>query len=213
MLAVSCARPIEARAQGELDLVPYAGLYLPTASVMYNGPKQKASPTLGTRVTVWLWGRAGIEGTLNYALSSLTGPVPVDPSAAHVVAVSTKLLVRLNPPVAHTVFHVGGGWGRVSYGGPAYCGCNDVYLQGSGSTFDGWVAAAGAVFNPRRLISLRLDAEDYTFRAYFACRSGGHSPGVCNYGSAYTHKRQHDLVVAVGAVIRVGARSTERPSN
>ena len=210
---MSSALPIDSRAQGELDLVPYAGLYLPTASVMDNGPKQQASPTLGTRVTMWLSRRAGIEGTLNYALSSLTGPMPVNPSAAHVTALSAKLLVRLNPPGAKTAVHVGGGWGRVGYGGPAYCGCNDLYLQGSGTTFSSWIAAVGAAFRPGRSISLRLDAEDYVFRTYFACRSGGHSPGVCNYGTAYSHKLQNDLVVSLGAAIRLGAQSKGRPSS
>ena len=209
LLALACTLSVAGRAQIEGDLVPYAGLYLPTTSVTYQGPTQRASPTLGARGTVWLLHRMGIEGTVNYAPSSLTGPMPVSPSSAYVVARSAKLLVRLNGPSANTLFHVGAGPARVRYGGPAYCGCNDVYLQMSGSTFDGWVAAAGALFNPSRLISLRLDAEDYMFRAYFACRNGGHSPGVCNYGFPYTYKRQNDLVVSLGAALRLGGRRSE----
>jgi len=209
LLALACTLSVAGRAQIEGDLVPYAGLYLPTTSVMYQGPRQKASPTLGVRATLWLLHWWGIEGTVNYAPSSLTGPKPVSPSSAYVIARSAKLLVRLNSPGANTVFHLGACPSRVRYGGPAYCGCNDVYLQMSGSTFDGWVAAAGALFNPSRLISLRLDAEDYRFRAYFACRSGGNSPGVCNYGFARTYKRQNDLVVSLGAALRLGGRRSE----
>jgi len=209
LLALTCTLPVAGRAQIEGELVPYAGLYLPTTSVMYQGHKQQASPTLGARVTVWFLRRAGIEGTVNYTPSNLTGPMPVSPGSAYVVARSAKLLVRLNGPDANTVFHLGAGPARVRYGGPAYCGCNDVYLQASGSTFDGWVAVAGALFNPSRLISLRLDVEDYEFRAYFACRNGGHSPGVCNYGFPYTYKRQTDLVVSLGAALSVGGRRSE----
>src|SRR5206468_7703459 len=71
LLALTCTLPVAGRAQIEGELVPYAGLYLPTTSVMYQGPKQQASPTLGARVTVWFLRRAGIEGTVNYTPSNL----------------------------------------------------------------------------------------------------------------------------------------------
>src|SRR5213076_1935259 len=91
LLALACTLSVAGRAQIEGDLVPYAGLYLPTTSVMYQGPRQKASPTLGVRATLWLLHWWGIEGTVNYAPSSLTGPKPVSPSSAYVIARSAKL--------------------------------------------------------------------------------------------------------------------------
>src|SRR5437660_12029304 len=175
LLALACTLSVAGRAQIEGDLVPYAGLYLPTTSVMYQGPRQKASATLGVRATLWLLHWWGIEGTVNYAPSSLTGPKPVSPSSAYVIARSAKLLVRLNSPGANTVFHLGAGPSRVRYGGPAYRGCSDVHWQVCGSTVVGCEPAADGLRNWRPLLSARLQAGEYRVRGYFPVRRGGKS--------------------------------------
>ena len=124
LLSALSAVPATAATQLRVDLAPYVGLYLPSTTLMQGGVlKQKASPALGGRMSVWLLGRVGIEGTMSYAPSNLTKTHASDyfpgPYSAHVIARTAKLLVRVNPPGDNTVFQVGGGVGRVGY---SWCG-------------------------------------------------------------------------------------------
>jgi len=64
-------------AQTHLDVVPYVGLYVPTAS-MVSGDSfaiapvtQQATFALGARLTVWLPRGLSIESTFGYAPSSV----------------------------------------------------------------------------------------------------------------------------------------------
>ena len=211
LLSAVSAVPATGATQFRVDLVPYAGLYLPTTTLMQGGVlKQKASPALGSRITVWLLGRVGMEGTMSYAPSNLTTTDATDyypgPHSAHLITRTAKLVVRVNPAGDNTVFQAGGGVGRVGYRGAAYCGgaapC-DPYLRADVMTFPSKIVTAGAAFRPRRSVALRVDAEDYLFSASFSCRNGGHSPGVCFSGTPYTPKRQNDFVVSLGVALRV----------
>jgi hypothetical protein len=206
LLGALAAPPSGARAQLQLDVSPYAGLYFPTASLTSTDKlKQESSPTLGARITVWLVGRVGIEGTVNYALSDVTptqstsGFTFPGPSSAHVIARSVQALLRLNPS-GNAIWHVGGGVGGVGYRGDAYNGAKlaDPYLQAIHQTFSSAVVSAGTTIKPGRIMALRLDAEDYIFRAHFQCRSTNGGSGICFASPGVsTPKLQNDLVLSL----------------
>jgi hypothetical protein len=209
-------------AQVRVDLVPYAGLYVAMASLT-PAPvaKQATSLSLGSRLTMWLPAHLGLEFTVHYAPSNVTatGEQPPHcacvsfpgPSAAHVMAGSAKAVVRLGQPDASVAFHVGGGVGVVEHGGAAYT--SDIYLQSSGASFFSGIVAAGAAFKLGSSLALRVDAEDYVFKAQFQCRHTYGASGVCwavNQGGTNTSsKLQNDLVLSLGLAVRVARTSAQ----
>ena len=115
---------------------------------------------------------------------------------------TARAIVRLTDPAAATVMHVGGGIGRVGYGGDAYC-C-DIYLQTTGTTFLTGVVNAGAVFRMGPLLALRADAEDYLYHTRFQCRSGGGGPVACYFLGGGSHSAgQMDVVMSLGLELRL----------
>ena len=203
-------------AQGQVDLAPYVGVYVPTASLTpAQLLKQTTSVSLGSRLTMWLPGRMAIEFTVNYAPSDVTGIGAYSgayrgPSAAHVMAGSAKALVRLGSPDAAAAFHVGGGLAIVDHGGPAY---NYGDLQ-SGSASFGGIVAGGATFRLASL-AMRLDAEDYVFIAHFQCSYNYQARGVCAAvnlaGNNSSSKLQNDLVLSLGLAIHLARKSMRQP--
>ena len=183
-------------------------MYVPTGSVT-SDLRQHTSLTLGTRLSVWLFGRVGIEGTVNYALSHVSWTEGIQPSsnyssstAAHLTAVTARAIVSVSAPAAATALHVGGGIGSVGYGGAAYC-C-DTYLQANGTTFLTGVVNAGAVFRWGPQLALRVDAEAYLYHTRFQCRSGGGGPVVCYFLGGGPHSAgQMDVVMSLGLELRL----------
>ena len=125
-LAATFVVRVSAAAQTHLDVVPYVGLYVPTAS-MVSGDSfvippvtQQATFAVGARVTVWLPSGLGIESTFGYAPSSVNSGATYECcNAAHVVIASNRVLV---PVVASgpVLLRLGGGLGLVAHGGRAY---------------------------------------------------------------------------------------------
>jgi hypothetical protein len=214
-LLVVCSLPSGVVAQVVVDLVPYLGLYVPMASLPGGVLKQDLSEALGTRVTVWLGDRLGIEGTMNYAPSSDVTRTQANcgfancsfpgPRGANITATSVKAIVRLSPPGNAMTLHVGGGVGSVGYDGEAYGGSQFIG-GGHGVTSDvAWIMNAGAVFRLGPRIALRLDAENYLFGINFPCRCCP-SYGVCwgvSSGDGSRSARQADLVCSLGLAVRL----------
>lgn len=206
---VLCSRSAEGTVtQVAVDVEPYAGVYVPTGSIT-SDLRQHASLTLGTRLSVWVFGRVGIEGTVNYAPSHVSWTQGIQPSsnyspstAAHLTAVTARAIVSLTAPAAATALHVGGGIGSVGYGGAAYC-C-DTYLQTNGTTFLTGVVNAGAVFRLNPQLALRVDADNYLYHTRFQCRSGGGGPVACYFLGGGPHSAgQMDVVMSLGLELRL----------
>lgn len=170
--------------------------------------RQATSVSLGSRLTVWLPGRVGIEFTVNYAPSDVKGigaysGAFAGPTAAHVMAGSAKALVRQGSPDATPAFHVGGGVGIVDYGGPAYSFGD---LQSGHASFSG-IVTGGATFGLSSSLAMRLDAEDYVFIAHFQCSYNYQDRGVCaavnQGGQNSSSKLQNDLVLSLGLAIHL----------
>jgi len=113
--------------------------------------------------------------------------------------------VRLGSPSAATVFHVGGGVGLVDLGGQTYS--IDAYGTGTNRAFFSGTVATGAAFKLGPSLALRLDAEEYVFRAHFQCRYTRNTRGVCwavnQGGTPSAASLQNDLVVSLGLAARV----------
>ncbi len=203
-----------AAAQVRVDFVPYSGVYLPTASVVDQGIslRQKPAFTLGNRVTLWLPGRVAIEGTFGYSPSGVIARDAFSTldTSAYVITASARVLVRLSPADAATSLHVGGGVGLVGHRGDAYAGGPNSGVGGT-SRVGGIVLVGGTFKLGPSPLALRLDVEDYVFRAHFdnlsACLS---EFGVCELMSgapaATRAKLQNDLVVSFGVAVPLARR-------
>jgi len=196
--------------QTHLDVVPYVGLYVPTAS-MVSGDSfaippvtQQATFALGARVTVWLPSGLGIESTFGYAPSSVNpGATYACCNAAHVFIASNRVLVPVlvSGPV---VLRLGGGLGLVAHGGRAW-------IHTGGATALAGVASGGlAVKLYGTGLTLRFDAEDYLFKpdlsAEPGCDRGGYT-GVCGHIMRLTGYRsplQNDLILSAGLALSPG---------
>ena len=196
--------------QTHLDVVPYVGLYVPTAS-MVSGDSfaippvtQQATFALGARVTVWLPSGLGIESTFGYAPSSVNPGATYDCcNAAHVFIESNRVLVPVlvSGPV---VLRLGGGLGLVAHGGRAW-------IHTGGATALAGVASGGLALKLYgSQLTLRFDAEDYVFKpdlsAEPGCDRGGYT-GVCGHIMRLTGYRsplQNDLILSAGLALSPG---------
>ncbi len=197
-------------AQTHLDVVPYVGVYVPTAS-MVSGDSfaiapvtQQATFALGARLTVWLPSGLSIESTFGYAPSSVNSGATYECcNAAHVFMTSNRVLlpVVLGGPV---LLRLGAGLGLVAHGGRAW-------IHTGGATALAGVATGGlAIKLYGSRLTLRFDAEDYVFKpdlsAEPGCDRGGYT-GVCGHIMRLTGYRsplQNDLVLSAGLALSPG---------
>jgi hypothetical protein len=188
-------------AQVELQLVPFAGRYVPNG-ILVPGTSVKHDPglTLGTRATWWLTDPVGIEGTVSFVLSRVSSATGGWESA-QVLSFDITPIVRVSPP-GPAAFHIGAGLGLVDHVGEAF-----VYERRT--VFFSGIARAGAAltlgWGP--LQALRFDAEYYVYHSHFnICeRTVGIFCFAMNEGVQTTAPElQRDLVLSLGLAIRVG---------
>lgn len=209
-LAATAVVRVFAAAQTHLDVVPYVGLYVPTAS-MVSGDSfaippvtQQTTFALGARVTVWLPSGLSIESTFGYAPSSVNSAATYDCcNAAHVFIASNRVLVAVvvSEPV---LLRLGGGLGLVAHGGRAY-------IHTAGATSLAGVMGGGlAIKLYESRLTLRFDAEDYVFKPHLSpepgCDRSGYT-GVCGHIMRLTGYRsplQNDLVLSAGLALSPG---------
>ena len=209
-LAATFVVRLPTAAQTHIDVVPYVGLYVPTAS-MVSGDSfgippvtQQATFALGARVTVWLPSGLGIESTFGYAPSSVNSAATYDCcNTAHVLIASNRVLVPVvvGGPVS---LRLGGGLGLVAHGGRAYI------HTGGASALAGVASGGLAIKLYGSRLTLRFDAEDYVFKpglsAQPGCDRGGYT-GVCGHIMRLTGYRsplQNDLVLSAGLALSPG---------
>lgn len=199
-------------AQVGTEVVPYAGLYIPTANMMnpaFPGVPpvtQHSTVSVGARVTRWLPSHVGVELTFGYSPSSVNPGATYDCcNAAHLFTGSVRAFAPVLVHGGRVMFRMGGGVGLVAHGGRAYANT-------TGATSIAGVGSAGVAFKlfPSSL-TLRFDAEDYLFSPHLGagpgCDRGGYT-GICGQllraPAAFKAQVQNDIVLSVGLAVASG---------
>lgn len=180
------AGAIPARAQGGINIVPWAGVYIPTRnsfSDLDNAAfKRDVSVIGGARMTFWGTGVLGFEATGGYAPAKVGGET-VNETNTNLLVASGRLLLALSPVTNRVGFYIGAGPALVTRG-------RNTFDDDRSSTDFGGNAGAGLRFalGESGRSAIRLDLEDYLYNGDFG---GG-------------DKFQNDLVASLGVSIALG---------
>jgi hypothetical protein len=207
-LAVAVERPLPARAQ--IQVAPSLGVYVPIGGDLIEEfdtdgrprlkKRQIGGGVLTTRVTAWLNGSLGFEGSLaiSPALVAIHDSLmTVRDVRAILLLASARGVLRLTPErLSEWTVDVAGGVGAIRRSGKAWA---DTPASAT-------VAFVLAVSARRRIgkpsgIAFRFDLEDYMSWAQF-------NRGLATQTRSQLH---HDLTWTIGLVIPIdnGPRSTE----
>ena len=183
------AATLPCAAQVSVELTPVVGLYVPTSAAIdesrYNcldvivggvpdfcGAvlRQETSRAVGGRITGWLNNRTGIEVSLGYSGSRVTGLPPtanMSDTCASTLIGSARVLVKLTPRMVRTSFYVATGFSFVAHGGDAYAALNASRLAYGGlpGSTTGWgpVVGLGARFLLVPPLAIRAELEDHHY--------------------------------------------------
>jgi hypothetical protein len=161
--------------------------------------KHKMGFLFGGRLTLWLGGKCGLEGSFAYAMTdveaTVSGSAPdlgeifseSEDDSGNLWLASLKGLYRSAAgPGAPVLFHLGGGLTLLGRGGDAW-----RYIDGT--TDYGGVLNLGVTFDAGGRLAIRVDAEDYFYSAEFEFEDE-------EIGES---KFQNDLVFTGGLVIKL----------
>lgn len=189
-LAMS-ATAVPAHAQGGVNIVPWAGVYIPTKnriSDLDNAAfKRDVSVIGGARLTFWGTGVLGFEATGGYAPARVSGET-INEKNTDLALASAKLLLALSPVTNRVGFYIGAG--------PAVLARGKNPLDDDRSKTDvGGTAGAGLRFalGESGNSAIRLDLEDYLYNGDF----GG--------GDDF----QNDLVASLGFSFAIGGSARQ----
>jgi hypothetical protein len=182
MLATSI--PTSAAAQGGINLVPWAGVYIPTSnSVGSLGEdlSRDVSVAGGARLTFWGTRNLGFEVTGGYAPSKI-GDEVINERVSLLLA-NARLLLALSPVTNSVGFYIAGGPALLARG-------SNPFDDDRSSTDLGGVLGLGFRFGggENSRVGFRIDLEDYLYNGDF----GG--------GDDF----QNDLVASLGVSIALG---------
>jgi hypothetical protein len=185
--AVTAIAPGKAEAQGGVNLVPWAGAYIPTrnsVSDLDNALSRDVSVIGGARLTFWGTGHLGFEATGGYAPAKISGET-INETNQNLLLASARLLLALSPVTNRVGFYLAGGPALVTRG-------KNPFDDDRSSTDFGATLGAGFRFGlgERGNTALRLDLEDYMYNGDFG---GG-------------DKFQNDLVASLGLSIPLGGQ-------
>ena len=185
MLFTVAATP--AAAQGGVNLVPWAGVYVPTSnSVGSLGEdlSRDVSVAGGARLTFWGTGNLGFEVTGGYAPSKI-GDETIN-ERVNLLLANARLMLALSPVTNSVGFYVAGGPALLSRG-------SNPFDNDRSSTDLGGVLGLGLRFGggENNRVAFRIDIEDYLYNGDF----GG--------GDDF----QNDLVASLGVSIALGGRA------
>jgi hypothetical protein len=186
--AVTAIAPGKAEAQGGVNLVPWAGAYIPTrnsVSDLDNALSRDVSVIGGARLTFWGTGHLGFEATGGYAPAKISGET-INETNQNMLLASARLLLALSPVTNRVGFYLAGGPALVTRG-------KNPFDDDRSSTDFGATLGAGFRFGlgERGNTALRLDLEDYMYNGDFG---GG-------------DKFQNDLVASLGLSIPLGGQA------
>lgn len=187
VLVTATAMP--AAAQGGVNLVPWAGVYVPTSnSVGSLGEdlSRDVSVAGGARLTFWGTGNLGFEVTGGYAPSKI-GDETINESVNLLLA-NARLLLALSPVTNNVGFYIAGGPALLARG-------SNPFDDDRSSTDLGGVLGVGLSFGggENSRVGFRIDLEDYLYNGDF----GG--------GDDF----QNDLVASLGVSIALGGRADD----
>jgi hypothetical protein len=183
------ATAVPAAAQGGVNLVPWAGVYVPTSnSVGSLGEdlSRDVSVAGGARLTFWGTGNLGFEVTGGYAPSKI-GDETINESVNLLLA-NARLLLALSPVTNNVGFYIAGGPALLARG-------SNPFDDDRSSTDLGGVLGVGLSFGggENSRVGFRIDLEDYLYNGDF----GG--------GDDF----QNDLVASLGVSIALGGRADD----
>lgn len=183
------ASPTPAVAQGGVNLVPWAGAYIPTrndVSDLDNALSRDVSVIGGARLTFWGTGILGFEATGGYAPAKISNETINENGNTDLLAASGRLLLALSPVTNSVGVYIGAGPALLARG-------SDPFDDDRSRTDFGGTAGIGFRFalGESGRTALRLDIEDYFYNGDF----GG--------GDDF----QNDIVASLGLSIALGGRA------
>jgi len=184
LIGAAAAQP--ASAQGGVNIVPWAGVYIPTRNHIstLGGDifKRDVSVIGGARLEFWGTGRLGFEAVGGYAPARIAGET-INETNTNLLAASGRLLLAISPPTNKVGFYLGAGPALVTRG-------RNPFDDDASRTNFGANAGLGFRFGSgaNSRVGLRVDFEDYMYSGDFG---GG-------------DKFQHDLVGSLGLTIALG---------
>ena len=186
---LAVAVPATAVAQGGVNLVPWAGAYIPTKneiSDLDNALSRDVSVIGGARLTFWGTGMLGFEATGGYAPAKIANETINETKNTNLLVASGRLLLALSPVTNPVGFYIGAGPALLTRG-------HDTFDSDESHTDFGGTAGAGLRFalGETGRTALRLDVEDYFYNGDF----GG--------GDEF----QNDVIASLGLEIGLGGRA------
>ena len=213
---LAVAAPATAVAQGGVNLVPWAGAYIPTKNEIAdldNALSRDVSVIGGARLTFWGTGMLGFEATGaveatmavrishhdalgnwrcrimkvgGYAPAKISGETINETKNTNLLVASGRLLLALSPVTNPVGFYIGAGPALLTRG-------HDTFDSDQSHTDFGGTAGAGLRFalGETGRTALRLDVEDYFYNGDF----GG--------GDEF----QNDVIASLGLEIGLGGRA------
>lgn len=184
------AAPTPAAAQGGVNIVPWAGIYVPTKnefSDLDNALFERDISVIGgARLTFWGTGILGFEVTGGYAPAKISGETLNENGNTDLLAANARLLLALSPVTSPVGFYLGAGPALLTRG------ANPFNEDRSRTDFGGTVGAGlRFALGESGRTALRVDVEDYLYNGDF----GG--------GDEF----QNDLVASLGLSIALGGRA------
>jgi Outer membrane protein beta-barrel domain len=186
---LAAAAPGMAVAQGGVNLVPWAGAYIPTKneiSDIDNALSRDVSVIGGARLTFWGTGILGFEATGGYAPAKIADETINETRNTNLLVASGRLLLALSPVTNPVGFYVGAGPALLTRG-------RNTFDDDKSKTDFGGTAGLGFRFalNETGRTALRLDLEDYFYN------------GDLGGGDEF----QNDIVTSLGLEIGLGGRA------
>jgi hypothetical protein len=187
---VATATAPAAAAQGGVELVPWAGVYIPTSnsfSTLTDAFSRDVSVIGGARLTFWGTRHLGFEVTGGYAPAKVGGAT-INETNTNLLVANARLLLALTPVTSSVGVFVGGGGALLTRG-------RNTFDDDRSSTDLGGTLGLGFRFgggNNNR-VGFRLDIEDYLYNGDFG---GGNS-------------FQNDIVTSLGVSIALGGKASE----
>jgi hypothetical protein len=189
--AFSAVVPATATAQSGVDLVPWAGAYIPTrnsVSDLDNALTRDVSVIGGARLTFWGSGHLGFEAVGGYAPAKIGGET-INEVNTNLLVAAARLMLALSPTTNRVGFYIAGGPALLTRG-------RNTFDDDKSHTDFGANAGIGFRFGlgESNNAAVRLDLEDYLYNGDF----GG--------GNDF----QNDLVASLGLAIPIGGHPGER---
>ena len=186
---LAAAAPGTAVAQGGVNLVPWAGAYIPTKneiSDIDNALSRDVSVIGGARLTFWGTGILGFEATGGYAPAKIADETINETRNTNLLVASGRLLLALSPVTNPVGFYIGAGPALLTRG-------RNTFDDDKSKTDFGGTAGLGFRFalNESGRTALRLDLEDYFYN------------GDLGGGDEF----QNDIVTSLGFEIGLGGRA------